>query len=100
MAVIHGARRRSRKSTFVQVVALRPLLTISDLVRALLRPDPGRPENPPFIGLRIDGVVRELYDVAVIPGRRRPSLIGFRSDEIRRTLSFDAELDAGGLLPN
>jgi chemotaxis signal transduction protein len=39
--------------------------------------------------LRIEGVVRELYDVAVIPGRRRPSPIGFRSDEIRRVISVD-----------
>jgi uncharacterized protein (TIGR03032 family) len=39
--------------------------------------------------LRIEGIVRELYDVALIPGRRNPSLIGFRSDEIRRVISFD-----------
>jgi hypothetical protein len=28
-------------------------------------------------------VVEELYDVAVLPGVIRPSVIGFRSDEIR-----------------
>ena len=44
--------------------------------------------------LRIEGVVRELYDVAVLPGRRNPSLIGFRSDEIRRVISFETELPA------
>ncbi len=33
--------------------------------------------------LEIEGVVQELYDVAVIPKVRRPSLLGFRSDEIR-----------------
>ncbi|EYD75518.1 hypothetical protein Rumeso_02864 [Rubellimicrobium mesophilum DSM 19309] len=42
--------------------------------------------------LRLQGVVRELYDVALLPGRRTPSMIGFRSDEIRRVLSVDSEL--------
>ena len=42
--------------------------------------------------LRIEGIVRELYDVAVISGRQRPSLIGFKSDEIRRVVSYDTEL--------
>ena len=39
--------------------------------------------------LRITGVVSELYDVAVLP-KRAPSLIGFRSSEIRRFISFEA----------
>ena len=38
--------------------------------------------------LRIEGVIEELYDVAVIPGLRRPMAIGFRSDEIRRVISI------------
>lgn len=38
--------------------------------------------------LRIEGVVRELYDVAVIPGARRPMMIGFMSDEIRRVIKI------------
>ena len=33
--------------------------------------------------LPIEGVVEELYDVAVLPGVIPPSVIGFRSDEIR-----------------
>ena len=37
--------------------------------------------------VRFSGVVRELYDVAVIPGVRRPSAIGFRTDEIRRVIT-------------
>ncbi len=42
---------------------------------------------------RFTGVVTELYDVAAIPGSRRPSAIGFRSDEIRRVISIgDSEL--------
>jgi len=39
--------------------------------------------------VRIEGVVRELYDVAVLPNVRRPSLIGFKSDEIRFVISID-----------
>jgi hypothetical protein len=37
--------------------------------------------------LRIEGMVHELYDVAVIPQVRRPMAIGFRTDEIRRMIS-------------
>lgn len=36
--------------------------------------------------LRVEGVVHELYDVVALHGIRRPKLIGFKSDEIRRTL--------------
>lgn len=36
--------------------------------------------------LRVEGVVRELYDVVALHGIRRPKLIGFKTDEIRRTL--------------
>lgn len=39
--------------------------------------------------LRIEGVVNELYDVLALPGIVRPSMIGFRSQEIRRTVSID-----------
>jgi hypothetical protein len=34
--------------------------------------------------LRIEGMVRELYDVVVLPGVRRPMALGFKSDEIQR----------------
>lgn len=37
--------------------------------------------------LRIEGIVEELYDVAVIPGVRQPMALGFKSDEIRRTIT-------------
>ena len=33
--------------------------------------------------LSIEGVVQELYDVAVLPGVIRPMALGFQSDEIR-----------------
>ena len=36
---------------------------------------------------RIEGVVRELYDVVTLPGCRRPMAIGSQSDEIRRVIS-------------
>ena len=39
--------------------------------------------------VRLEGVVEELYDVAVLPGVVRPSALGFKTDEIRRTLSVD-----------
>jgi uncharacterized protein (TIGR03032 family) len=36
--------------------------------------------------LRIDGIVQELYDLIVLPHVRRPPAMGFKTDEIRRTL--------------
>ncbi len=39
--------------------------------------------------LRIQGVVKELYDVAVLPGCKRPMAIGVKSDEIRRIISIE-----------
>jgi len=39
--------------------------------------------------LRIEGIVAELYDVVVLPNVTCPMLLGFKSDEIRRTLSID-----------
>jgi uncharacterized protein (TIGR03032 family) len=38
--------------------------------------------------LRIEGVVSELYDVVVLPGVRRPTALGFKTDEIRRVVSM------------
>ena len=39
--------------------------------------------------VRIEGVVRELFDVAFIPSARRPAAIGFKTDEIRHVISID-----------
>jgi uncharacterized protein (TIGR03032 family) len=39
--------------------------------------------------LRIEGIVEELYDVAVLPGLVRPMALGFKTDEIRRTITVD-----------
>lgn len=39
--------------------------------------------------LRIEGEVSELYDVAALPGVVRPMALGFKTDEIQRTLAID-----------
>jgi uncharacterized protein (TIGR03032 family) len=39
--------------------------------------------------LELEGVVAELYDVAVLPGVRRPTALGFKTDEIQRLLTID-----------
>jgi hypothetical protein len=38
--------------------------------------------------LRIEGVVREIYDTVVIPETVRPMLLGFKTDEILRLISL------------
>lgn len=43
--------------------------------------------------LRFDVKVRELYDVAVLPGSTRPMALGFKTDEIRRLLTLEGSLD-------
>jgi len=39
--------------------------------------------------VRIEGLVRELYDVAFLANCRRPLLIGFKGDDIRHLISID-----------
>ena len=39
--------------------------------------------------LRVEGVVHELYDVVALHGVRRPKLLGFKTEEIRRILRVD-----------
>lgn len=39
--------------------------------------------------LHIEGIVSELYDVVVLPDVIRPMALGFKTDEIRRTISMD-----------
>lgn len=43
--------------------------------------------------VRIEGVVRELYDVAFLPGVQTPSAIGLVSDEITRVINIDLPQD-------
>jgi uncharacterized protein (TIGR03032 family) len=40
--------------------------------------------------LRMEGVVTELYDVIALPGVRRPTALGFKTEEIRRIISVGA----------
>ena len=37
--------------------------------------------------VRIEGMISELYDVAVLTGVARPAALGFKTDEIRRVMS-------------
>lgn len=39
--------------------------------------------------MRIQGVVNELYDVVALPEIKRPMMIGFRQQDIRRTISIE-----------
>jgi uncharacterized protein (TIGR03032 family) len=39
--------------------------------------------------LTITGVVRELYDVVLLPGVETPSALGFKTEEIRRTITIE-----------
>jgi len=41
--------------------------------------------------VRLEGIVSELYDVVALRGVTRPMALGFKSDEIRRTLSIDED---------
>ena len=38
--------------------------------------------------LRAEGFITELYDVVIMSGTTRPSMIGFRNDQIRRLISI------------
>jgi uncharacterized protein (TIGR03032 family) len=40
--------------------------------------------------LRVDGIVEELYDVAVLPSTRRPKALGFKTDEIQHVVWLEA----------
>lgn len=41
--------------------------------------------------LQFEGIVEELYDMALLPGVARPMALGFKSDEIRRVITLGAE---------
>ena len=41
--------------------------------------------------VRIEGVIRELYDVAFVPGVRAAAAIGFKTDEVNRVISIEGE---------
>ena len=37
--------------------------------------------------LRLGGIVRELYDIALIPGPKRPMLVGVAQGQINRLIT-------------
>ena len=39
--------------------------------------------------VRVEGVVRELFDVVMLPGVRYPSAIGFKGNEIKHVIAID-----------
>ncbi|MEM6613678.1 MAG: TIGR03032 family protein [Cyanobacteria bacterium P01_C01_bin.72] len=39
--------------------------------------------------LKLEGVVKELYDVVILPQIRRPMALGFKSDEIKRLITIN-----------
>jgi uncharacterized protein (TIGR03032 family) len=39
--------------------------------------------------LRVEGLVTEIYDVAVLPGAVRPLALGFKTNEIQQTIAVD-----------
>lgn len=43
----------------------------------------------PLHWLELHGLVLELYDVAIVPDTVRPMALGFKSDELRRTITFE-----------
>ena len=45
--------------------------------------------SPLVTPLTYEGLIDELYDVAVLPGVKRAMALGFKTDEIRRILSSD-----------
>jgi hypothetical protein len=48
--------------------------------------------------LELGGVVRELYDIASIPGLRRPMAVGFAQGQINRLIQRGPPLQLGALL--
>jgi uncharacterized protein (TIGR03032 family) len=48
--------------------------------------------------LRAGGVVRELYDIACLPGFRNPMVVGFAQDQINRLITSGAPLPLDTLL--
>jgi uncharacterized protein (TIGR03032 family) len=47
--------------------------------------------------LRLGGVVRELYDIALLPGLRKPMVVGFAQDQINRLIMRGAPLELAEL---
>ena len=39
--------------------------------------------------LDLEGAIKELFDVVVLPGVQKPIALGFKTDEIERVITFD-----------
>jgi uncharacterized protein (TIGR03032 family) len=48
--------------------------------------------------MRLGGVVRELYDIAILPGARRPMLVGLAQGQVNRLINRGAPLPLAELL--
>jgi uncharacterized protein (TIGR03032 family) len=46
--------------------------------------------------LRLEGVIDQIADVAVLPGARRPAAVGLRGDDIRRVVSIAPPMGEAG----
>lgn len=49
--------------------------------------------------VRLEGVITELYDVAVLHGIRSPTLVGLKSDEVNRIISVSPSSRLGNRAP-
>lgn len=49
--------------------------------------------------MRLGGIVRELYDIAILPGARRPMLVGLAQGQINRLISAGPPTTLAALLP-
>ena len=48
--------------------------------------------------MRLGGIVRELYDIAILPGARRPMLVGLAQGQVNRLINRGAPLPLAELL--
>ncbi len=49
--------------------------------------------------IRLDGFIKELFDVGVIPGSRCPMALGIGTPELQHTISYDPEMAPISLAP-
>ena len=48
--------------------------------------------------MRLGGVVRELYDIAILPSARRPMLVGLAQGQVNRLINRGAPLPLAELI--
>jgi hypothetical protein len=64
--------------------------------RAALRPRSRRLVlvDPPTEWLTMKGGIKEIYDVVFLPGIRQPSAVGFKTDEIKATVTIEPQAES------